>query len=402
MRPQVPSCVRTHKRTHDTTGELDGTHKPMALKIVYSDISPAGAERAASVSGWLDTHLSFTWDARVKLYQMIAVRMGWGISTESVLALYARQMRRRGKRSVPNILDSVRTRMDTKGLSFAEAIRPYVPADEYMMIVSGDKANDLPGALDLVCDVKTRIRKIMRAVRSALYQPASYLGVIVASLYIIANWVVPSLVMTASTMKTDDTSLHILILASGFATGKMAIVSSATITTLLVALWLSLTRLTGPVRVFLERLPPWSTYRNVQGYVWLSGFIALVRAGMPDTEALQHQADTATPWLRERLDAILLNLGPQGRSLPEAMAFTGYNFPSPEMIDDIEASWGGKGAYDRLLKNSQAWADTLEQQALSGAARARSIFSIVRMLLAGGLAVGASNVGTGAGSVGGM
>ena len=374
----------------------------MALKIVYSDVSPTGPERPATVAGWLDANLSFTWEARAKLYQMIALRMGWGISTESILTLYARQLRRRGKRSVPNILDSIRTRMDTKGLSFAEAIRPYVPSDEYMMIVSGDKANNLPGALDLVCDVKTRIRKIMRAVRSALYQPASYLGVIFISLYVIANWVVPSLVTTSSIMKTDDASLHILVLVSSLATGKMAIVSATAIAALTAALWLSLTRLTGPVRVFLERFPPWSTYRNVQGYVWLSGFIALVRAGMPDTEALQHQADTATPWLHERLDAILANLGPRGQSLPEAMFAAGYNFPSPEMIDDIEASWGGKGAYDRLLKNSQVWADMLEQQALSGAARARSVFSIVMMLLAGGLAVVASNVGSGAGSVGGM
>ena len=374
----------------------------MALKIVYSDVSPTGASHRTTLAEWLDANLSFSWKARATLYQMISLRMRWGLSPESVLELYARQMRRRRKRSVPHILDSIRMRMDTKGLSFADAIRPYVPDDEYMMIVSGDKANDLPGALDLVCDVKSRIRKIMRAVRSALYQPASYLAILFVSLYVIANWVVPSLVTTSSIMKSDQVSLHILLLAAGLATGKMVFVSGAVMLTLVLLLWLSLTRLTGPFRVFLEHLPPWSTYRNVQGYVWLAGFIALVRAGMPDTDALQHQANSATPWLRERLEAILANLGPQGRSLPEAMSLTGYNFPSPEMIDDIEASWGGKGAYDRLLTNSQAWADMLEQQALSGADRARSVFSIVMMLLVAGLAVTAGNIGSGAGSMDGM
>ena len=374
----------------------------MALKIVYSDVSPTGASHRTTVAEWLDANLSFNWKARATLYQMISLRMGWGLSPESVLELYARQLRRRRKRSVPNILDSIRERMNTKGLSFAEAIRPYVPDDEYMMIVSGDKANNIPAALDLVCDVKSRIRKIMQAMRSALYQPASYLGVLFVSLYVIANWVVPSLVTTSSIMKSDDTSLHILVLASGMATGKMVFVSGGVMLVLVVLLWFSLTRLTGPLRLLLEHLPPWSTYRNVQGYVWLAGFIALVRAGMPDTEALQHQANSATPWLRERLEAILANLGPRGRSLPEAMSVTGYNFPSPEMIDDIEASWGGKGAYERLLSNSRAWADTLEQQALAGANTARSVFSIVMMLLAAGLAVTAGNIGSGAGSIGGM
>lgn len=89
-------------------------------------------------------------------------------------------------------------------------------------------------------------------------------------------------------------------------------------------------------------------------------------------------------------------------SLPEAMEDSGFAFPSAEVIDDIEASWGGTGAYDRLLQSSRAWADEIEFTTLEQAAAAKGFANAMMMLIAGALIVASNNIGSGMSDIGPM
>lgn len=366
----------------------------MSLKIVYTSAADPRPGVTADFTEWLDIHMSFRWKTRARLYRMISVRMRQKSSVDRILRMYARQLRRRRRTSVPRILERVLSRMTDKGLPFAEALRPYVPEDEYMMILSGEKAGDIASAMDLMCDIKTRTGRIMRAARSAAMQPLMYIAVIFIYLYAMAKMVIPTLLHGVGGKTTQSTSQEVLVFAASLATGANAVLILGALLLVITAIWLSLTKLTGPLRVILERFPPWSIYRNIHGYIWISSFIALVRAGMTDTDALAHQMHGASPWLGERLAAILARLGPKGMSLPEAMEDSGFAFPSPEVIDDIEASWGGTGAYERLLDSSRMWADEIEYATLAQAAAIKSIATTIMMLLAGAIIVASNNIGS--------
>jgi len=374
----------------------------MSLRIVYTSAAAEKPRLTQDLAQWMDIHVAFTWRTRARLYRMIAIRLKQKSELERIMLLYIRQQERRKKTSVPRILNKVLHRMAAQGMSFAEAMRPFIPHDEYMMILSGEKGDDIASAMDLLCDIKIRVGRIMRAARSAIGQPLMYVGIIFAFLYTIAKMVIPSLLMNGGMKMKASTSQDMLVFASSLATGLNGVLILSGLVGALVLLWLSLTRLTGPLRVFLERAAPWSIYRNIQGYIWISSFIALVRAGMTDTEALTHQMQVATPWLRERLEAILDRLGPRGMSLPEAMEDSGFAFPSPEVIDDIEASWGGTGAYDRLLQSSRAWADEIEFTTLEQAAAAKGFANAMVMLIAGALIVASNNIGSGTSDIGPM
>ncbi|MFT8990656.1 type II secretion system F family protein [Gluconobacter sp. NFX36] len=374
----------------------------MSLRIVYTSAAAEKPRLTQDLAQWMDIHVAFTWRTRARLYRMIAIRLRQKSELERIMLLYIRQQERRKKTSVPRILNKVLHRMAAQGMSFAEALRPFIPHDEYMMILSGEKGDDIASAMDLLCDIKTRVGRIMRAARSAIGQPLMYVGIIFAFLYTIAKMVIPSLLMNGGMKMKASTSQDMLVFASSLATGLNGVLILSGLVGALILLWLSLTKLTGPLRVFLERAAPWSIYRNIQGYIWISSFIALVRAGMTDTEALTHQMQVATPWLRERLEAILDRLGPRGMSLPEAMEDSGFAFPSPEVIDDIEASWGGAGAYDRLLQSSRAWADEIEFTTLEQAAAAKGFANAMMMLIAGALIVASNNIGSGMSDIGPM
>ncbi|MFT8643480.1 type II secretion system F family protein [Gluconacetobacter sp.] len=366
----------------------------MTLNIVYTSSARSRPGVTANLTEWLDVHMSFRWRTRAQLYRMISVRMRQNASVDRILRMYSRQQKRRRRSSVPRLLDSVLTRMTEKGLPFAEALRPYIPDDEYMMILSGERAGDIGSAMDLVCDIKTRTGRIMRAAQSAAFQPLMYIVVLFIYLYAMAKMVIPSLLHGVPGQHAASTSQDVLVFAANLATGANAFIILGSLIATVVAVWFSLARLTGPLRVMLERMPPWSIYRNIQGYIWISSFIALVRAGMTDTDALAHQMQGASPWLAERLGAILARLGPRGMSLPEAMEDSGLAFPSPEVIDDIEASWGGKEAYGRLLESSKMWADEIELSTLAQAAAIKSLATTLMMLLAGALIVASNNIGS--------
>ena len=60
---------------------------------------------------------------------------------------------------------------------------------------------------------------------------------------------------------------------------------------------------TGRLRAMLDKMPPWSFYRLLQGGSWLMSFSSMMVAGMQAAEALRKMMPVANPYLRERLRA---------------------------------------------------------------------------------------------------
>jgi hypothetical protein len=128
----------------------------------------------------------------------------------------------------------------------------------------------------------------------------------------------------------------------------------------------SLPRWRGRYRVKAEQYFPYSFYRDIQGYAWLMGFTALLRAGMADVQILKQQADLANPWLSERLRAIWWRMD-NGDSLPASLLAKGkggmppFGFPNPNVVDDICSLAGFADFPERITKVASVWANELEK-----------------------------------------
>jgi hypothetical protein len=87
---------------------------------------------------------------------------------------------------------------------------------------------------------------------------------------------------------------------------------------------------TGPLRAAVDSLPLFSGHRQSTGMTCLLGVSALLEAGGKFREALQSLGETATPYVRERIEAILAfdDLRPA-----DAMAATGYHWPDDATIE---------------------------------------------------------------------
>jgi type II secretory pathway component PulF len=151
-------------------------------------------------------------------------------------------------------------------------------------------------------------------------------------LYLFGKMVIPRFELIVSPDHWHGVA-HSLYTMSRFVQGWMIYCVIAALL-LLVALFYSMPRWTGNVRVLLDRYPPYSVYRLIVGCGFLVAFSSLQAAGFTVEKSLNRLADNARPWLRERIDDMLFGVK-SGLNVGEAMKNTGYRFPSTEIVDDL-------------------------------------------------------------------
>lgn len=362
------------------------------MLIRYTDVDYKQLHRKKSLWFRLNALVFFNWKARSTLYQMLAIRLRIHISETHILRMFAKQAARKKQTVIPRIIDDIIYHLN-HGEKLVDAFRPYVPDDEYMLMYAGAKAGTLPDALQLLCEAKGRSSAMMRAAMKAISQPLMYLGIIFAFLRIMGTEILPGLVSGPMALKHPSPSQQILVVASNLTTGWYAPITLGLLLATGLIVWLSLQRATGHFRVILERFPPWSIYRDVQGYIWITAFLSLVLAQVPDKEALRIQSVAASPWLKERLDAILTNLTINGLTFPDALLSTGFEFPSPRIIDDVEANWVSKEGYTRLHETATVWASATEQRTIAFAQKAENVFLLLMIGLVIVLGAACDNLG---------
>jgi len=364
----------------------------MSFEITYLESealrgldSLAGLER-------IRLQAAFGWKVRRKLYSMMIPRLreSNGTTPERLLRRFAKRMQRRlfGK-GAAQAVELLRAEMLDGGKKFAPAFRPLIPADEYFIIDAGERAGDIATALELLVDLRGRTTKIMAATRKTYLTLAGFLLMLYGTIWAIAKYAIRNLVtFSQAASSTRTASQDFLIAATDWINGSGPAYVGAGLLLATAAVYASLRFLTGPMRLLLERLPPWSTYRAIQGYIWLATYIILVRSGRPETLVLQEQAEKASPWLRERLAAVAELMGQHARLFPAALEECGFNFPSPDIIDDIDDAWGGaEGGYDRLLISSRTWADEIERAALDRAEAVKTGGYLAMFVVSGLIAI---------------
>ncbi|WP_338333629.1 type II secretion system F family protein [Acetobacter sp. LMG 32666] len=362
------------------------------MLIRYTDVDYEQQHRRNSLWFRFNALIFFNWTARSTLYQMLAVRLRIHIPETTILRMFATQAARKKQKVIPQIIDDIIYHLN-HGEKLVDAFRPYVPDDEYMLMYAGAKAGTLPDALQLLCEAKGRSSAMVQASMKAVSQPLMYLGIIYVFLRILGTQILPGLVSGPMAPKHPSSSQQILIFASNLASGWYAPITLGLMLLLAFATWFSLRRVTGHIRVILERFPPWSIYRDVQGYVWITAFLSLVLAQVPDKEALRIQASAASPWLKERLEAILTNLTINGLTFPDALLSTGFEFPSPRIIDDVEANWVSKEGYIRLHDTATVWVAATEKRTIAFANKAENAFILIMVGLVVILGAACDNLG---------
>lgn len=299
--------------------------------------------------------LTFSSSERLRTYRKISVMLTNRLGIDEILKeLYNRESddgRKPGELSAV-VYDEWRKVIQNGG-RFSDALKGWVPEMERMIIMSGERAGGLPDALLSVITVVEANKKIKGTVIRGLFYPAVLLSATVAYLFLFGLKVIPEFtrILDADRWGPLARSLYLM---SEFVIhfGWILIVALAVGITLVVT---SMGTWTGKGRIVADRLPPWSLYRLVVGSGFLISLSALLGGGGKILDALQLIGEHGNRYLRERIDGFLYGVH-SGMNAGDAMARTGFDFPSKEIVADlgIYAKYSGDFG-DAVDKVAREW-----------------------------------------------
>ncbi|MBA9831018.1 hypothetical protein D7S91_21785 [Burkholderia contaminans] len=349
---------------------------------------------------------AFNWATREALYDHLATQNGNGVSVEDALDGFAAIMLKRKRRSSAALVANVARRM-REGMPLRKAIAIAVPLDEQAIIAGGEMSGKLGIALDLLISSHDRVDAVLRAYKAAAIRPVMYLAMTYGVMWAVGEYVMPSIIQGLPESKVQGMGI-VMYKAADFSQSWWSVVPPLLCAVAFYAIRWSFPRWIGPTRIKAERYFPYSFYRDIEGYKWLSTFSGMVEAGITDVHALAHQMATASPWLRERLWHIRYRMTDGGKKLAQALEEPGaggklppFEFPNPTIVDRIRSIGGFKDFSAKVSRLTERWALQIEREALSKARKSGFYAEMAMYALMGFLMYAINGVTTQLGAIGG-
>lgn len=240
-----------------------------------------------------------------------------------------------------------------QGLSIDKGLSGWIPPQEEMLLSAGVQDGRPAAALRRAIKVTQATGEMKSVFLSTLSYPL---------LLLVASWVMMVMVdqkflprlATLVPESQWEGALWWLALLSRFFSQHIFVLLLAFVLAVAGILW-SLPNLTGEIRRrVLDRLLPWSLYRDIQGVSFLLNFTALMRAQVKTQDALLLIAHRASPWLYERISAVLIQIQ-QGKHLGLALRDSGYAFPAKKAVNKLVILTGGDNAEDIIENYTYDW-----------------------------------------------
>ncbi|RKP47566.1 type II secretion system F family protein [Trinickia fusca] len=318
-----------------------------------------------------------SWSLRKRLYEQASSQIDNGRTLTEILEDFRDRLSRRGRKRSAEAAHRV-WRKVIDGETLMRALADNLTDLERSVLASGEKTGQLANAMRLVLDVRERTGRIRRKLQASLFAPVMYLFALYAVLFVIGYYIVPQ--FTAAVPVRKWTGWAYALYAMGqIAVGWQAPVILGLFVASCLLTWWALPRWTGqqavPGRALFDKyVMAFSVYREILGFAWLLSFAALLRAGVPDTEALAGQILTSSPWQASRLRPIYGGLK-NGLKMDAAMRRSGYEFPSLDLIDEIGAYVGYPDFPDKIEVVARQYAETLERQLMFKGLLISAVFS---------------------------
>lgn len=301
---------------------------------------------------WAKTQFSDT--VRLRLYRKMSKMLSNGLPLLKVLEELRDRASSQGKKPkepLAIILDDCR-RSVQNGRLLSEALEGWVPQAEQMILMAGEQSGRLETTLISVVNVVHARKRINAVIVGGMAYPLAILGLVLSYIYLFGTRVIPQFTQMLDPAKWHGTarSLYLMSLWVQQWMGYTLLVIFA----LLLLLYFSMPRWRGNLRIWADKIPPYSIYRLMAGSGFLMAFSALQAAGVTVEKSLMRLSNIAQPWLRERLDGALLGVR-SGLNCGEALRNAGYEFPSQEVIDDLCVYAEYKGFAEALKLMADEW-----------------------------------------------
>jgi type II secretory pathway component PulF len=256
------------------------------------------------------------------------------------------------------------------GQSFADAIRPFVPRTEALIIQSGEVKGNLGEALKLAVRNMNDSDKMRGVVMGAISQPLMGFLSILALSIILGVFMWPDILKGVPLEfwpAWSHPAIHFQLWL-----GERWI----WLGTLVIPVWLymyTVGRWTGSTRHVFDSITPWSIYKSQNAAIFLSVLAALVESGKTVREALLLMRDNSNPYLAWRTSQIIRRYDAGGNEGIKALRTGFFN---RQIMDRVEDAATNKSFGDTLRHVGTKASHTIFKAVQAQAAAANGIFLV--------------------------
>lgn len=295
--------------------------------------------RANAIEKWF-AKINFNADFRVRLYKKLASGMENGIKDIDIIEnLQKRYEKKNLKDPIAVALREINKQARTHG-NMALAFKPWISNEEMAIIESGYASGNVPDAMRLAVKIIVSSAYMKSTIKSALRYPAILMIATVLVVWFIGTSVVPKITSSVGNMATWSGQAQSLFDLADFVQSNaflyiiglffvLAILISKTISSSWNSVGLAW------LRRIVDKLPPWSIYKEVQGASFMISLSSMLASGITMHTALNRIANNSSDWTKHRITQIILAQNRGNSDIGDAMHNTGYNFPDYETIEDV-------------------------------------------------------------------
>lgn len=257
----------------------------------------------------------FGLSARISLYERMAAFLKAGIPVFDALeAIRSRMEKNKDVRAkmFEEWLDIMRS-----GSRFCDAVKPWIPSSEYMLISSGEAGGRLIDGLVEATRLSSAAAKIKKAIIAGAALPTLLffmLGGMVAGFDVYMAPVFKNLLPVDQWPDSAQTLYGI----SHFLTSYWYMILIGLAVTSFTISW-TINDWVGRVRDVFDSFPPWSVYKNYQASSFLIGLASMLTAGVALNDALKMIQKNSSPWIRVHINQMLAALKGGGGNYGEAL-----------------------------------------------------------------------------------
>jgi type II secretory pathway component PulF len=259
------------------------------------------------------------------------------------------------------VLNDMYTKMGD-GRAFARVLEGWCPASEVLLVSAGSGGNRLLAeAITRVLKRQKDMSEIKMTFIVVLLEPTVvFLGTYGLIVWMSTSFLDAILKLTRGIDTEQFTGLaHSLVVVGELGRGWHAFIPPAVLILISIVIGWSMSRWTGSSRRYFDGVPPWSIYRSIQGAGWMQSFAMLAESKVAFERIMLDTSELASPWLKERIVAARHLMVRPGMSVGEALASTGYDFPSKAVALNLKAFGARPSFPDALSEVAEEWFTTI-------------------------------------------
>lgn len=241
---------------------------------------------------------------RVKIYADLAKAIEGLESLQSILQ--KRILRAAEKKRNIHLVYRKWFRNLATGVPLSDAAKQELPPFDYMVLSTFERAGRIEEGLKFLSHSIGRMNEARSTMRKALIGPGIVMTMALVMITGFSLFVVPMITQIYPPERWPTIGKLLYAVSEGIK--NYGSITAFLIIALIVGVIYSLPRLTGSLRIKLDKWPVYSTYRRVNGLTTLVGLASQLKVGVSLVESVRLISNNNTPYMKWMLGRVSQNL----------------------------------------------------------------------------------------------